>query len=439
MNNKEDELTDISQGQSGLNNHQVSSKFFSYPLLLLVFVSFFNYADRYILGVLLPSIKADLSLTDAQLGLISGVAFTLFYATLGLPIARLADRYSRRRIISVSMALWSLMTAVCGLVQSFGQFFFARVLVGVGEAGATPPSHSLLSDYYPIEKRARAIAIFSLGAPVGLMVGFIFGGWMADNSSWRYALFALGIPGLIFAALVMFTLKEPPRGQFDDAKAANKILPFSTVLVSLIKSPAFVHMAFATGLYTVVWLGLILWLPSYFTRSFEMTMGSTGLWLALFLGFPQILGMLLSGVLTDRLIPKDIRWYPWIPAVGVFVGMPLMAFAVLSQNPLVALVLLFFAFMISVMQGPASFAGIQGLTQPRMRAMAAATFLLITNLVGGLVGPFAIGKLSDLFRAEYGDDSLRYALLVVVIIFNTWSALHYFLAGRTYKQEFVGQ
>ncbi len=422
------------------NNQQViSSKFFSYPLMLLVFVSFFNYADRYILGVLLPSIKADLSLTDAQLGLISGTAFTLFYATLGLPIARLADRHSRRRIISIAMALWSLMTAACGMVQSFAQFFLARVLVGVGEAGATPPSHSLLSDYYPINKRARAIAIFSLGAPVGLMVGFIFGGWMADNHSWRYALFALGVPGLLFSALILFTLKEPPRGQFDDAKVANEILPFGTVLATLIKSRAFVHMAFATGLYTVVWLGLVLWLPTYFTRSFEMTMGSTGLWLALFLGLPQILGMLLSGVLTDRLVPKDIRWYPWIPAVGVFIGMPLMAFAVLTTNPLLAMILLFFAFMISVMQGPASFAGIQGLTQPRMRAMAAALFLLITNMVGGLVGPFAIGRLSDYFNAEYGDDSLRYALLVVVVVFNTWSAFHYFLSGRTYKQEFVGQ
>ena len=417
----------------------VSSKFFSYPLLLLVFVSFFNYADRYILGVLLPSIKAELTLTDAQLGLISGTAFTLFYATLGLPIARLADRYSRRRIISVAMALWSLMTAACGMVQSFTQFFIARVLVGVGEAGATPPSHSLLSDYYPINKRARAIAIFSLGAPIGLMVGFIFGGWMAEYHSWRYALFALGIPGLIFAGLILFTLKEPPRGQFDDSQVANEILPFGTVLETLMKSPAFMHMAFATGLYTVVWLGLILWLPSYFSRSFDMDMGSIGLWLALFIGLPQIFGMLMSGVLTDRLISKDIRWYPWIPAVGIIIGMPLMAYGVYASSPILALIFLSLAFMISVMQGPASFAGVQGLCQPRMRAMAAALFLLIVNLVGGLVGPYAIGWLSDFFQAQYGEESLRYALLVIVIIFNTWAAIHYYLSGRTYAKEFVGQ
>jgi len=249
------------------NHSGVGGRLFSYPLFLLVFVSFFNYADRYILGVLLPSIKGELSLTDAQLGLISGVAFTLFYATLGLPIARMADRFSRRKIVSIAMALWSVMTAACGMVQSFAQFFIARVLVGVGEAGATPPSHSLISDYYPQKQRARAIAIFSLGAPIGLMVGYIFGGWMAENHSWRYALFALGLPGLLFAALVMTTLKEPPRGQFDDATLANEILPFGTVFDSLMKSPAFVHMSLATGLYTVVWLGVILWLPSYFTRS----------------------------------------------------------------------------------------------------------------------------------------------------------------------------
>ncbi len=421
------------------NAQELSSRFFSYPLLLLVFVSFFNYADRYILGVLLPSIKTELALSDAQLGLISGTAFTLFYATLGLPIARMADRFSRRKIISIAMALWSVMTAACGMVQSFAQFFVARVLVGVGEAGATPPSHSLLSDYYPISQRGRAIAIFSLGAPIGLMVGFIFGGWMAEHHSWRYALFILGIPGIIFAFLILTTLKEPPRGQFDDAAAADEILPFGTVLAKLIKSPAFVHMAFATGLYTIVWIGLIMWLPSYFTRSFEMSIGSAGLWLALFLGFPQILGMLFSGVITDKLVVRDVRWYPWIPAVGVFIGMPLMAFSLLTNNVMIAMILLFFAFMISVMQGPASFAGIQGLTQPRMRAMAAATFLLIVNLVGGGAGPYLIGELSDYFSGEYGDESLRYALLLIVIVFMTWSALHYFLAGRTYKKEFVGQ
>ena len=414
----------------------VSSKFFSYPLALLVLVSFFNYADRYILGVLLPSIKGDLGLSDTQLGLISGTAFTLFYATLGLPIARLADRFNRRKIIAVSMALWSMMTAACGMVQSFTQFFIARVLVGVGEAGATPPSHSLISDLYPQEKRARAIAIFSLGAPVGLMVGFIFGGWMAEHHSWRYALLALGIPGFIFAGIMWLTFKDPERGQFDQKNKADVVVPALEVLAILMKSRAFVHMAFATGLYTVVWLGLILWLPSYFVRTFEMSIGNTGLWLAVFLGFPQIIGMMMSGFFTDALIKKSVRWYALIPSIGVFIGMPLMALAIYIDNAILALVLLFFAFMISVMQGPASFSGVQGLAQPRMRAMAAALFLLIVNMAGGLLGPFIIGYLSDVFAA-YEEESLRYSLLIVVIVFNLWSALHYYLSSRTIEDEFI--
>lgn len=406
-------------------------------LFLLFLVSFFNYMDRYSLSVLLPAIKSDLELSDKLLGAI-GSAFTISYVLLGISLARLADRYSRKRVIVASLAFWSLMTALCGLAKNFMQLAISRVLVGVGEAGATPPAHSLISDYFPAVRRAKAIAIYSLGAPAGIFVGFILASWLADNYSWRIAFIALGLPGLLLAAIVVFALKEPKRGQAETsniAAEADEQTSFLQSSITLLASPAYRHTIFATGLYTVVWLGVVNWLPTYFIRSFEMSMTEVGFWLAVTLGASQAIGFLVGGTLTDHMVKRDLRWFCWIPSVAMLISTPLFVIVFGTENSTIALVAIFAAFMIGVFQGPASFAAVQTLSHVRMRAMAVALFLFVTNLVGGTVGPLLGGWLSDTFQAEYGDDSLRYSLMVMSIVFGAWAALHYALGARTIVRE----
>ena len=407
-----------------------------YVLALLFMVSFFNYMDRYMLAVLLPAIKADLQLSDTEIGFITGLAFTLFYATMGIPIARLADRYSRRNIIAIALTVWSAMTALCGLAQNFVQLAVARVMVGVGEAGASPPSHSLIADLFPVEKRARAISVYTLGAPVGILIGFLLGGWITQLYGWRAALFTVGIPGILLALVIYRKLPEPERGAADGLARNAEIQPFWFTLKTLMSSPTFRHLSFATGLYTVLWLGVVQWLPSYFTRSFGLGIGEVGTWLAIILSTSQIIGMVTGGYLADRLGSGDLRWYVWVPSLAILVSTPMFALTFLTQNPTLAFLSLFLPFMIGVMQGPPTFAVAQGLADVRMRAMAAALLLLITNLIGGGIGPQAVGIMSDYLADQHKQDSLRYSLLAVSLVFGLWSSLHYFLAGKTIRGEF---
>lgn len=405
-------------------------------LWLLFLVSLFNYMDRFALSVLLPSIKAELDFSDTMLGAVT-TAFTVSYVIFGIPLARLADKYSRKHIISAALATWSLMTAACGLAQNFVQLAIARILVGVGESGATPPSHSIIADYFPISKRSKAIALFSVGAPIGLMIGFVVASWLAEEYSWRVAFLSLGLPGLLLAALLLTALKEPARGQSEQDPGADTatVLPFLEVVKTLLTKPAYRHICFATGLYTVVYLGVVGWLPSYFVRSFDMGVAEVGFWLAMSLGTPQILGMLTCGALTDRLVVRDLRWYGWIPALAMALSTPLFLVVFLTDSVFAASIALFLAFLIGIFQGPASLTAIQGLAQLRTRAMAAALFFLGVNLIGGGVGPLLTGWLSDQMQAAYGADSLRYALLALSLTFGFWSALHYALAARTVGDE----
>ncbi|MFQ5634981.1 MAG: spinster family MFS transporter [Gammaproteobacteria bacterium] len=407
-------------------------------LALLFLVAFFNYMDRYMLAVLLPAIKTDLSLSDTQIGFITGVAFTLFYATLGIPIARLADRGSRRMIVSVAMVVWSAMTALCGLATNFAQLAVARVLVGVGEAGATPPSHSLLADVFPKSERGRALSVTSLGAPVGILAGFLLGGWLATAYSWRVALFAVAVPGLLLGAGLSRGLPEPVRGGADGvspAQAADAV-PFRVTMTALLGNATFRNVSIATGLYTVVWLGVVQWLPSFYIRSFGLSLAEVSTWLAFILSGSQIAGMLIGGYLADRLGRRDLRWYAWLPAAAIFCSIPMFVVALLATHATLALLAMFPPFMISIMQGPASFATVQGVADVRMRATAAALMLLITNQIGGIFGAQSVGILSDLLAANYGADSLRYALLIVVLIFCVWASWHYFRAARTIRVDF---
>lgn len=406
-------------------------------LALLFFVSFCNYLDRFVLSVLLPLIKADLRLSDTQLGAL-GTAFTVSYVLLSVPLARLADNHSRKGVISLCVAIWSAMTALCGLAQNFWQLVIARVLVGVGEAGATPPSHALIADFFPVTKRATALAVFGLGAPFGIMAGFIAASWIAQVYDWRAAFLALGLPGLALALCVFFGISEPKRGASDapeKAEQAHQHIGFLQTLKALWASSAFCHFAFATGLYTVVYIGVVNWLPSYFIRSFDMELSQVGLWLAMSLGLSQLIGSLCCGVLTDHLVKRNVLWFSRIPVLAMLLSSPLFLIVFGTNSALVSALALAPAFLIGIFQGPASFAAVQGIVHVRMRATAVAIFLCVTNLVGGMIGPLLTGWLSDFLSPHYGDDALRQALLYVVLAFGFWAALHYALAGRTLRRE----
>ncbi|RMF96994.1 MAG: MFS transporter [Gammaproteobacteria bacterium] len=405
-------------------------------LLLLFLVSLFNYMDRYMLAVLLPAIKAELALSDAQAGLLTGLAFTLFYATLGIPIARLADRYSRRRIIALALGFWSAMTAACGLVQGFWQLLAARVLVGAGEAGASPPSHSLIADLYRASERARALSIYALGAPVGILVGFALGGWLVAHYDWRVALLAVATPGLLLSLLVYRRLPEPQRGASDGLTAPPEIPALLPTFGRLLGTPSFRQVSLATGLYTVLWLGVVQWLPSFFTRSFGLGIAEVGAWLAVILSGSQIVGMFFGGVLADRLGRRDLRWYCWLPALAIALSTPAFIVTFSTSDPGLAYATLCLPFAIGIVQGPASFAVVQGVADVGTRATAAALLLLITNLIGGGIGPWLVGYLSDSLAASAGPDALRRALLWVALCFGLWSAAHYAWAARHLRRDF---
>ena len=414
-----------------------SQAYLRYALGLLCVVYVVNFLDRQILAILLQSIKEELQLTDVQLGLLSGTAFGLFYATLGIPIARLADRVSRKAVIAVCLTLWSGMTLLCGTAGSFAMLFLFRIGVGVGEAGGSPPSHSLLSDYFPPERRATALGIFALGAPVGNLIGYLFGGWLDETVGWRLAFFCAGAPGLVLAALVALTLREPRRGGAESLDAPTndgEAPPLSQVFRFLWQSRAFRHLSAAAGLNALASYSIITWSPAFLIRTHEMGTAETGAWLALAIGVMGGAGSYVGGVLCDRWGLLDVRGRVWLPGLGIAIGVPfaLLCFATSSQA--VALGALALAnFFGGWVQGP-MFAGAQFLATPQMRATASALLLFATNIVGLTLGPATAGALSDAFAPYFGARSLAVALFCISFLV-WWAALHFYLAGRTFKAD----
>jgi len=344
-------------------------------LVLLFFVSMFNYLDRYVLAILQEAIKEEMQLTDTQLGWIQ-TAFTYSYVFLAIPFARLADRYSRKGTISVAVGIWSFMTALCGLAQGFWQLAVARVMVGVGEAGATPPAHSMIADYFPSKYRAKALAIYSIGTPIGLMIGFIAAGWIAENYGWRVAFLSLGIPGLLLAIAFYFGVKEPVRGASDShiVDDALEVPPLGQTIKTLINIPAYRYITLGTAMYVVLYLAALSWLPSYFSRTFDISGSQLGLVLAMSLGLSQLIGMLSSGVITDKFVKRSARWYGLIPAIAMLVSTPLFFIIFGTSHPVISSIAIFFAFLIGIFQGPATFAAIQYLA-PLLSAERLGLFL----------------------------------------------------------------
>ncbi len=400
-----------------------------YVLGILLVVYTFNFIDRQILSILLESIKKDLMLTDQALGFLAGFAFAAFYATLGIPMALWADRGNRRNLIAVALALWSAMTAACGLAQNFVHLALARVGVGIGEAGCSPPSHSIISDYYPAHQRATAIGIYALGIPLGVMFGLFVGGRINELFGWRQAFFLVGLPGLALALLVRFTIPEPRRG-LSDARADRGEQPgIMETLRFLRRRPAFLHLSFGAALACFIGYGFIMWFPSFLIRSHHMKTSDVGLWLGLLIGVVGGLSMYVGGVLADRFSTRDTRWSAWIVTVANLIGLPFGVAAYLVDNPYWALVLFIPPVVAANFWQATTLAQAQSIVRLRMRAQTSAILLFIANIIGLGAGPWAIGVVSDLLAPRYGADSLRYSLLGFSVI-GLGVAWHFYQAGK---------
>ena len=402
-----------------------------YTLGVLVVVYTFNFIDRQILSILIEPIKTDLDVTDFGMGLLSGTAFAIFYATLGMPLALIADRWNRRNLIGLSLAIWSGMTALSGLAQNFWHLAVARIGVGIGEAGCSPSAHSMLADLYSAKERATALGIYSLGIPIGIMFGLFAGGAIADAFGWRVAFFLVGVPGLVLSAVVFLTVKEPPRGHADGhtgVASAEGHPSIMEVFRFLAARRSFVHMAAGGGLTAFVGYGLVTWAPTFFVRTHEMSLTEAGFWLGLVLGIPGGLGIVAGGWLSDRFGARDARWYLWIVAVALAVVVPIGAAAFLVDAWWLSLLLLCVPVMLGNFYQGTTFAQTQGLAPVRMRAVAAAILLFLLNFIGFVFGPPAVGMLSDMLAGSFGADALRYSLFTWGFV-NLWAAFHYWRAG----------
>lgn len=415
----------------------VSNTYRNYVVVLIWLVMLFRFVDMQIIAVLLESIKQEFKFSDTQLGLLGGIAFALFYAVLGIPIAWMADRYNRRNIIAVAVGLWSLMTAACGLATGFISLFLARIGVGVGEAGGIPPSYSLISDYIEREKRGTVFAILNSSIPVGVFTGFIVGGWVNEYYGWRAAFMVVGIPGILLALLVRFTLREPPRGFSEQRQTVMEPSALKDTFRYLWGLKSYRHIVLATSIMTLGAYGSGIWIPSFFIRVHGMGVAEIGTWLAFIYGIGGALGTTLGGMLADRRARKkdDFRWYMWVPAMAGLGILPFSFIVYLWPNPIQALLIhLCTTTLMHMFMGPA-YGTVQTLAGVKRRAMAAAVNLFMVNLIALGTGPLIIGMASDFFNAQFGDNALRYAILTVVVVAYTWAAGHFFLAAKTLRKD----
>ena len=404
-----------------------------YSLGVLTLVSFFNYMDRMVLAVLLEPIKAELHLTDGQLGLLSGLAFAVLYAILGIPLARLADRASRVKLLAACLVLWSAMTAVTGFAKTFPQLFLARMGVGVGEAGCVPAAHSLIGDYFPPEKRALGISFFQAGGIAGLSVGLLITGVLADHFGWRAALMLIGLSGVPLAILVFFTLREPPRRGHAHTRSDE---PAFVAFAALLRRPALRHLVIALSIGAFGTYGMTQWLPAFFIRSYGLSLTQIGLWSGTAAGIGGILGVMCGGLGATRLIPRDPRWELWLPAIAYGGSAPLYALVFLSPSPVMAITIQAFATFLVASGGGVALSAIQSFAEPNRRATAIAMVLFLSSLLGLGLGPLLVGQASDALAPHFGKESLRYALLMSTAAL-LWAGLHFYLSSQRASEDRV--
>jgi len=413
-----------------------------YVLGLLTICYVANVVDRsQVLAASLQAIKREFNATDAQLGILSGLPFAIFYSFLGIPLAAWADRSSRRNVLAWSCALWSAATGVCGMAVNFSMLFVARVGTAIGEAGGSPPSHSLISDYFPKLKRGTAFSTYALAVPIGTAIGAAVGGWGTQHLGWRATFYLVGFPGVALALLVRATVIEPPRGYADfggHAPAKEKAPPVMEVLSFMFRRRAFLHLSLAAGLHSVVWYASGAFNNAFFQRSHALSAAQAGYWISVFSVVGGI-GTFAGGYLADKLskVRNDRRWYLWVPGIATLLCVPFQFVAYLAPD--LSLVLPMFGamtFMAAVFFGP-SFAMTQAISPLRMRSVATSLLLLVQTLIGNGLGPWLAGYVSDYLKPSMGTASLRYALVIVGLV-NIWAALHYLIGARSLRQDLEG-
>ncbi|MGB3166510.1 MAG: MFS transporter [Alteraurantiacibacter sp.] len=407
-------------------------------LLMLLVVYIFNFVDRQILSILAAPIQADLELDDAQMGLLGGVAFALLYSTMAVPLAALADRTSRSWVIAVSLAAWSGFTALCGLAQGFWHIFLARLGVGIGEAGGVAPSYALIGDYFPSERRATALSVYSLGIPLGSGLGVLLGGYIATSVDWRAAFFTVGLLGVVIVLPFKLLVRDKPKPA-EQAPGGSTARPTvgETARV-LARKRSFWFMAFGAALSSMLGYGIAFWLPSLLIRSFGFDLVEASRFFGAILLLGGTAGVIAGGVLADRLGSRDRAFYSWLPGVAFFLGAPLFAAGISSSDWRLAFVLLLVPQALAyVWLGPV-LSAVQHLVAPPARSTASALFLLINNLIGLGGGIYALGALSDWLAPTYGEEALRYSMLYSLALYAV-AALLMALAGRSLRGDWVSE
>ena len=389
----------------------LSHTYRAYVLAMLVLVYTFNFIDRQIVAILAVPIKADLKLTDSQLGLMGGLAFALFYTALGIPIARLADRASRTWIMTCALTLWSAMSAACGLAQSFGQLFLARLGVGIGEAGGVAPAYSLICDFFPQKQRARALGVYSFGIPIGSAVGVIVGGVLASQVSWRVAFFAVGLAGLIIAPIFRLTVREPPRGAFDSPNARPAPSSLLNVMRVLRRKPSFWALSLGAAASSMMGYGMFFWMPSFLVRSFDLGLLQASLAFGAIVLIGGLIGIWLGGAVADRLGQRDKAVYALAPAIAFLATAPFSVAGVLSTTLWLTTALMLVPTALGLTWLGPVLAAVQHIVPSNMRVTGSAIFLFINNLLGIGLGTPLIGALSDSMHVRFGAESLRYAIV----------------------------
>jgi len=411
------------------NSPDFSVGYKRFALVMLTIVYAFNFIDRQILVILQEPIKADMGLSDTQLGLLSGFTFALVYVVAGIPIAYWADRGNRRNIVALSLTVWSGMTAISGFAQSYGQLLLARIGVGLGEAGGSPPAHSMISDYYPPEKRGRALSFYSMGVYIGILVGFMLGGIIADAFGWRMAFVVVGLPGVVFAIILRLTVKEPLRGRWDNTSTTQRTPTLAETLQILRRTPAFWYIAVGAGLMSYVGYGNGNFFPSYLVRNHDMSLAQVGMTLALVSGISGMAGTFLGGFLGDKYGAGDVRWYLWIPAIGGLIAFPPSLFVLLTDNTAIALGVQGAATVLATLYLGPCIAMSHMLVPSSMRALASAILFFVLNMIGLGLGPFVTGLMSDYLQPTYGDNSLRYSMVITAFV-GLFGILSLYLGGR---------
>jgi len=418
-----------------MQTNEFPTRYRNYVLTMLTLVYVFNFIDRQLLVILQESIKKELHLSDTQLGMLSGFTFAVFYVTLGIPIARFADKTNRRNTVAASLALWSMMTAISGLVRNFIQLLFARIGVGVGEAGGSPPAHAMISDYFPPQKRSTALSIYSTGIYFGILVGFLMGGYLNQQLGWRVAFFTVGIPGVLFSLLFYVTVKEPRRGATDITTQVSSEMPsFSTVVKRLSSTRTFVYLALGCGLHVFCIYGLINWTASFLARLHHMKSAEIGLVLGLVFGIGGAIGSFAGGWLTDHFGKKDKTLYLKIPAYAIVLSAICAAGGLFFQNNFVSILFLgLCASLQSTYLGP-SIAVAHSLVPASMRSLTSAILFLVLNLIGLGFGPLVVGMISDLLKPSLGEEALRWAMSITILV-SIGAVTLFFVAAKKLTED----